>query len=176
MFETNCDELFRYYFYDENHVLISSGYGYNYSHLDQRLESGTYYYAVQTRDDESVEANVGVSFVDLHYDGYNMENAIVADVGENDANYRITATYFVFTAEEAGTYEFSSDCSVDTRVIVFNSSGGQIGENDDGGKNNNFYIALDLEEGQTIYLCVTSLGGGYNDVFSGTLIITFANN
>ena len=175
IFETTSDALFRYYFYDENYVMQSSGFGHNYSHLDKTLESGTYYYVIETQNSETAEATVGVSFVDLQYNGYNMEHAIVADVGENDVNYRITATYFVFTAEEAGTYEFSSDCYMDTRVIIYNSNGGYINENDDGGENNNFYIALDLEEGQTIYLCVTSLSGGFNDAFSGTLIISQVN-
>lgn len=59
--------------------------------------------------------------------------------------------YFKFVPEVTTTYIFTSDTNTDTYGYLYNSSGGQIAYNDDGGENRNFLISRELTKGVTYY-------------------------
>ena len=69
---------------------------------------------------------------------------------EDGDNYDI----FVFTAEEAGTYVFTSDSSSDIDGILYSDAERtqEIDGDTDSGENWQFVITVDLDEGQTVYL------------------------
>ncbi len=62
--------------------------------------------------------------------------------------------YFSFTAEEAGTYYFASDCDTDTQGYLYSDAEltNQIAYDDDSNGNSQFKIKYTLEAGQTVYL------------------------
>ena len=63
-------------------------------------------------------------------------------------------SYFSFTATEAGTYYFTSDCSDDTQGYLYSDAAltDEIAYDDDSNGNYQFKIEYYLEEGQTVYL------------------------
>lgn len=62
--------------------------------------------------------------------------------------------YFSFTAEEAGTYYFASECDTDTQGYLYSDAAltNQIAYDDDSNGNYQFKIIYTLEAGQTVYL------------------------
>jgi uncharacterized repeat protein (TIGR02543 family) len=62
--------------------------------------------------------------------------------------------YFKFIPSTSATYSFTSAGSYDTNAYLYNSAGGQLAYNDDGGTNTNFNVTYALTAGTTYYLKV----------------------
>ena len=88
-------------------------------------------------------------------------NAVISDGGE--------MKYYTFTPTETGTYVIYSTGSEDTKVYLYNSSGSELANNDDGGEGNNFRLQYNLTAGTTYKYGVRY----YNSSKTGTIPFKF---
>ncbi|MDR0377714.1 MAG: PPC domain-containing protein [Spirochaetaceae bacterium] len=71
--------------------------------------------------------------------------------------------WFIFTISQAGTYIIGTTGSLDTVIVLYDSSGAiELDSDDDGGRDNNALIESYLERG-TYYAKVTQYGGNYGE-------------
>ncbi len=94
-------------------------------------------YAVWKMNDESLSVNTS-------------NNATISIGGEKK--------YYTFTPSESGTYVIYSTGSSDTKVYLYNSLGGEITSDDDGGTDRNFRLQYDLTAGITYRFAVGYFG------------------
>lgn len=57
-----------------------------------------------------------------------------------------------FTPEQSGCYAFFTDCDLDTMAYAYNSDMNRIAENDDYGRDLNFYLCFNANAGEKYYL------------------------
>lgn len=88
-------------------------------------------------------------------------NAVISTAGEKK--------YYTFTPSESGTYVIYSTGSSDTKVYLYNSSGGELTSNDDGGTGGNFRLQYNLTAGTTYRFAV----GYYSSSATGTIPFKF---
>ena len=60
--------------------------------------------------------------------------------------------YYTFTPSSSGEYTFESNGSLDSKITLYNSSGTEIGYNDDGSENRNFLLTAELYSGTRYYV------------------------
>ncbi len=60
--------------------------------------------------------------------------------------------YYTFTPSSSGEYTFESSGSLDSKITLYNSSGTEIGYNDDGSENRNFLLTEELSSGTRYYV------------------------
>ena len=77
--------------------------------------------------------------------------------------------YYTFTPSETGAYVIYSTGSVDTKVYLYNSSGTELANDDDGGDGTNFRLQYNLVEGTTYRFGVRY----YNSSNTGTIPFKF---
>ncbi len=77
--------------------------------------------------------------------------------------------YYTFTPTESGTYVIYSTGTSDTRVYLYDSSGTELADDDDGGDDRNFRLEYDLTEGNTYRYAVKY----YSSSTTGTISFNF---
>ena len=105
-------------------------------------------YAVWKADDTALSVN-------------SSNNATISTGGE--------IKYYTFTPSESGTYVIYSTGSDDTKVYLYDSSGSEITNNDDGGDNTNFRLSYSLTAGTKYRFGVKY----YNSSKTGTILFKF---
>ncbi len=91
----------------------------------------------------------GITFTDIHVND-------VVDVTLNSETG--TKKYFRFTPEEAGNYSiYSSSCTNDSEVYIYDENGVQLYSNDDGGSGMNFSVSASLEAGKQYFIAAGTL-------------------
>ncbi len=103
---------------------------------DINLTSNTTLYAVWS---SARAMNIGTSYVE-------------------DISFANQECYYSFTPSSTGTYVFESSGSLDTKVVVYNSSGTELGNDDDGGTDGNFKLSTNLTAGTKYYIKVRAYG------------------
>ena len=76
---------------------------------------------------------------------------------------------FTVVSDETAVWEFESFANQDTYVYIFDENGAEITRDDDGGRNNNFFLSYTLEEGKTYTIRVR----WYSSNRSGYMPISF---
>lgn len=110
--------------------------------------ANTTLYAVWKTNDTSLSVN-------------SSNNATISTGGETK--------YYTFTPSESGTYVIYSTGSDDTKVYLYDSSGSEITNNDDGGDNTNFRLSYSLTAGTKYRFGVRY----YNSSKTGTITFKF---
>ncbi|MBR3836130.1 MAG: InlB B-repeat-containing protein [Clostridia bacterium] len=112
------------------------------------ISSNTTLYAVWKISDTALTVN-------------SSNNAVISTAGEKK--------YYTFTPSATGTYVIYSTGSSDTKVYLYNSSGGELTSNDDGGTGGNFRLQYNLTAGTTYRFAV----GYYSSSATGTIPFKF---
>jgi hypothetical protein len=87
-------------------------------------------------------------------------------VGQTQSGHALadydTVDWFVFDVTRSGSYIIGTTGGLDTVSTLYNSTGDQIGSDDDGGNDYNTRLEVYLDPG-TYYVTITQYSSGYGE-------------